>query len=334
MGLLDKFKKVVEKGRVEDDDVRRPRTKTLGGGKPVSINKAFYAQITDYFEQKIAADSVGQRMLFDMGYIIWMHPSDYAKIRQQLIAIIPAVVDQFYEIIKKNLPQYPNCIPGSPEWWIQVTPTDVIMGDDRQQLSDVVDVKPGEFIISSTYLSMRSLKSNVSQQANVSLSFCPNNSDTMKNVNINRDLLVGIEVSDDVMTIDFDFSKIGINPSSGVGKGPTNPNPFEMGTLSYTTSQGEAVYRIRDHSFIVSGSGDKRNQYNILVLPDDSLITGHLEFRYNQNEGRFEVAAYGTTRLNERLLAISTREDMHWIPVARNSKFLLGNNFGLKFKQI
>ena len=328
MGILDKFKKVVEKGRVEDDDDRRPAGQTTAGGKKLSVNQAFYTQITDYFEQKITADSVGQRMLFDMGYIIWMHPWDHEKIRQQLIAIIPEVVDQFYEIIKKHLPQYPKCIPGSSEWWFQVTPTDVILGDDREQLSDVMDVKPVEFIISSTFLSMRSLKSNVSQQANVSLSFCPNNSDTLKNVNINRDLLVGIEVKDDVMTIDFDFNKIGVTPEPETVK-----QLHGLGTLSYTTPQGEAVYNLRDRSFIVSGAGDKRNQYNILVLPDESLITGHLEFRYNQEKNLFEVAAYGTTRLNERLLAISTRDDMHWIPVARNSKFLLGNNFGLRFKQ-
>lgn len=324
MNFFKNLKNAVEKvGRVDDG------TKPMQPGVPRSINQAFFSQIIDYFEQKIESDSVGKRMLFDMGYIIWMHPSDYALIHQQLIAIIPEVVDAFYEIIGKKMNAYPKCIPGSPEWWFQVTPTDVIVNpDDRQQLREVIDIQPGQFVISSTYLSMRSLKSNVSQQANVSLSFCPNNSDTLQNVNINRELLVGIDVSDDVMTLDFNYSKLGINAATEEVQ-----QMHGLGTLTYTTPQGEAVYTIRDHSFVVSGAGDQRRQYNILVLPDDSLITGHLEFRYNQHDDRFEVAAYGPTRLNTRSLHLSSRDDMHWTPVSRNSSFLLGDNFGLKFKQ-
>ena len=295
-----------------------------------SINQRFYDDVINHFEGRIESASVGKRMLFDMGYIIWMHPDDYKKIRQQLIAIIPEIIDEFYEIINKRLDRYPKCLPSSKDWFFQVTPTDVIKDGDTG-LEELKEVEQGKFIISSFYFSMSRLKSNAKQQSDVTLSFCPQNSDTMKDVNINSNLLVGIEVEGDSYSIDFDPKRV---------KCPIDMTATLIehgyGELSYSRQGVIHRYTMVSKRVYVSGAEDNRADKIILSVPCAGVKTNHLEFRYDEVKNCFEVAAWGKTRMNEALLELSEQGNPKWYAVPKKSNFILGDGmevFSLMFEQ-
>lgn len=296
----------------------------------LSIEKRFYEEMLSYFKDVVDSHSTGKRMIFHMGYIVWFEPSDYNTLKDELLAIIPEVIEGFYDIIKERKNVYPNCIPSSLTWSIQATPTNVLTQNNADTgLIKSLVLKKGDFIISSTFHSIGRIASNVHQQANVTLSFRPQNSNTMKDMDVNKDLLLGIETICGVFTRDFDFKKAELNVARSEVCSTQG-----YATLKYSLNGADATYVIKGKSLFVSGPNDVREQNNVLVLPDENITTGHLFFRYVETEDYFEVAAYGYTVLNERVLKLSEPGEPIWYRVSTKASFLLGSGFGLKFNQI
>lgn len=295
----------------------------------MSIEKKFYSQIMDYFSKIVDERSVGKSMVIHMGYIVWVEPSDYDVIKEELIVIVPEVIDGFYDIIRQKKEQYPKCMPGSTEWFFQITPTSVVPKDGTIKVyKNLTNLKKGEFVISSTFHSVNRVWSNVHQSSNVVLSYRPQNSNTLNDMNVNRDLLLGIEALGGAFSQRFDYAKAGIE----VKKNDVY-TVLGFGSIKFNSGNGIATYSVKDKSFFVSGSADKREQYNVLVLPDERVLVGHLAFRYKEEEDNFEVAAYGQTVMNDRLLKLSTIDEPIWYKVSAKASFLLASSIGLTFIQ-
>lgn len=333
MGKLNKLKTVFEQviGKAKVDE--KTDEKMTAGGKGVSIEKKFYEEMVSYFREIVESRSVGKSMIFHMGYLVWLDQKDYDVLRDELIVLIPEVVDAFYDIIKEYIEEYPNSKPPSTEWFFQITPTSVVPKNE-DGMEEFVNLQRGKFIISSTFHSVKRW-SNVQAQDNVVFSFRPQNSNVMKDLNVNRDLLLGIEaLSRDgagIYAPKFDYGKCGLSKKSGM---EDDYGMREYATLKYSKGSQNVTYIVKNKSFFVSGSSDERKQYNVLVLPDESVEKGHLTFRYREEDNRFEVAAYGYTVLNERQLKLSTQDAIVWYKVSPKASFVLGDGFGLEFNQI
>lgn len=327
MKIKSFFEKLLNHAKV-DDGSKETKVKNKQVDKR-SIEKKFYESMISYFKDIIVERSVGKRMVFHMGYIVWLEPSDYAALRDELIVIVPEVVDGFYDIIKEQSRYYPKCVPASTDWFFQITPTDIVTKDNTGDgIDEIVNLKKGEFIISSTFHSMNRAWSNVQQQANVTLSFRPQNSNVTKDMNVNKDLILGIESLGGAFSQPFDYTKIGQSVSRTEVYGAHG-----FAKLEFKAEGGNATYTVKDRTFFVSGAADQRKQYNVLVLPDASVAVGHLAFRYKEDDDCFEVAAYGYTVLNERRLKLSTTDEPVWYRVSAKASFLLGDGVGLTYTQ-
>lgn len=295
----------------------------------MSIEKKFYSQMMDYFSKIVDDRSIGKSMVIHMGYIIWVEPSDYDVIKDELIVIVPEVIDGFYDIIRQKREKYPKCMPGSTEWFFQFTPTSVVpKAGTTGGVEELAKIKKGDFIISSTFHSVGRTWSNVQQSSNVVLSFRPQNSNTMKDLNINRELLLGLEALGGAFSQRFDYAKAGIEVNRDDAY-----NTHGYGMIKFSSGSGNATYQVKDKTFFVSGTADERKQYNVLVLPDERVIVGHLSFRYREGDDCFEVAAYGQTVMNDRVLKISTIDNPVWYKVSAKASFLLASSIGLTFIQ-
>ena len=325
------LEQVIRKAKVDENtDGKESR-----GGKPVSIEKQFYEEMVSYFKEIVESRSVAKRMVFHMGYIVWLEPTDYARLHEELIVLIPEVLDAFYDIIKEQRGEHPICIPPSTEWFFQITPTDVAPPKENE-MKEFVNLKKGNFIISSTFHTVKRW-SNVQTQDNVVLSFRPVNSDVMKDLNVNRDLFLGIETLGGAGTFakKFDYAKCGLSKNEAkMYESEEMYGVQEFATLKYSKGSQNVTYIVKNKTFFVSGSSDERKQYNVLVLPDDSVEKGHLTFRYREEDNRFEVAAYGYTVLNERQLKLSSQDAPEWYKVSPKASFVLGDGFGLEFNLI
>ena len=321
------FRRLIDRALVDEPDKKNKENNE----EAKSLGQKFYEDMGSYFESIIKGHSVGGRMIYHMGYIVWVHPDDHAKLRQELLLILPEVIDSFYDIINKYKERYSKIMPPSTEWFIQVTPSKIVTDfNPNGELNDIVNVKKGEFIISSTPFSPSRMISNVQTESNVVLSFRATNSDVNKDVNINMDIMLGVDNIGGAFTKYFDYGKVGIKPGSQETKSPAG-----LGVLKFNSGGNTAKYIILDKNFTVSGSADQRkNQRDVLILPDSSVVIGHLVFHYNDEINQFEVAAYAHTMLNETEMKISTvGGEKHWKRVSRKSSFLLGDGFGLTFEQ-
>ena len=322
------FEKLVKSGRV---DKNNPSNDSNGesGKENLSIGQKLYYEMQSYFSDLIDRRSTPKSIVFHMGYIVWIEPSDYLSIRDELVVIVPDIIDGFYDIIRERSNEFVRCIPPSTEWLFQITPSDRAPNASMNGgQDDFKEIKKGNFIISSTFHSISRAWSNVQQQPNVVLSYRPQNSNTIKDLDVNKELLLGIEALQGAIWVKFDYAKAGLSAnrddiysSQGYAK------------LKFSTDGKNATYIVKDKSFYVSGSADQRKQYSVLVLPDESVIIGHLSFRYRELDDHFEVAAYGHTVLNDRVLKISTIEEPIWYKVSAEASFLLGDGFGITFTQ-
>ncbi len=293
-----------------------------------SIGQQLYNDMLDYFNELIVHRSVGKRMVFHMGFIIWIKPSAYKSIKEELILIVPEIIDGFYDIIQEKLKFYPKCLPPSTDWFFQFTPTDIIPTNEANgNLNEIVNMDK-DYSISSTFHSPNHIGSNVKLLPNTVLSFRPVNSNTFKDVDINKDLLLGIESIQGAIWKHFEESKCGLTINRD---DIYSINGYA--TLKYNIGGIDAFSIVTDKHFFVSGPADGRKQSNVLILQDESVIVGHLAFRYSEKEDCFEVAAYGHTVLNDRVLKISTRDEPVWYRVAAKSSFLLGDGVGIEYVQ-
>ena len=101
MSKMNKIKtvlgQVLSKAKVDENaDEKRPK-----GGKTVSIERKFYEEMVSYFRAIVESRSVGKSMIFHMGYLVWLDKDDYAVLRDELIMLVPEVVDAYYDIIKE-----------------------------------------------------------------------------------------------------------------------------------------------------------------------------------------------------------------------------------------
>ena len=329
--MLDLLKslgeKLLNKSRVTVDDSTANSRQT----RATAIGQKLYDDMLAYFRDVITGHSVGKKMIFHMGYIVWFEQSDYTRLKDELVAIVPEVIDGFYDEIKAMKTKYPKCVPPSLSWSVQATPATFMVDHDTDgNMTELTELKPGEFVISSTFFSNGNLWTNVQQQPNVVLSYRPQNSNTMKEFDVNKNIFLGIDSVGGVISEKFDFTKAGLSEEVRAEVKARNSG---YATLKYSTSEGHKICPITDKSFYVSGLDDERNQPNVLKLPDKSIAKGHLIFRYNEADDSFEVAAFGHTVLNERLLEPSTPGNPHWNRVSKKASFIIGDNFGLEFIQ-
>ena len=327
--MLSIIQSAMERLRPSRDTGKTPEATPKGKDDGRSIEKRFYEEMVAYFRDLVVKRSVGKRMVFHMGYVVWLEPSDYHVLRDELIVIVPEVIEAFYDVLRECQKDYPKCTPGSTEWTIQISPTDIVLPEGgKNDLDEIIKLEKGQFIISSTFHSLKLSQSNVQQQPNVTLSFRPVNSDLTKDLNVNRELLVGLEARADAFIQKFDYVKAGLT---------ANPDQVYSihgyGTLKYSDKEGDAIYTIRDKEFFVSGPSDERVQSNVLVLPDSGVVKEHLAFRYDDGKDCFYVSAVGETILNERPVMLSRPGELVWHKVSKHASFLLAGGVGLEFDQ-
>lgn len=318
------FDSLFEKARVRTKEEEKNEAKA----DERSVGQMLYDDMLNYFKSLIEHRSVGKKMIFHMGFIIWIKPSAYKSIKEELVLIVPEIIDSFYEIIQEKLDRYPKCVNPSDDWFFQFTPTNIIPSNETNDVLKKIVQMNKYYEICSTFHSPNHIGSNVQLLPDTVLSFCPVNSNTFKDVDINKDLLLGIESIQGAIWKKFDPDKCGISLDRSAVYSLKG-----YATLKYQIGSVGASSKVTDKSFFVSGPADGRKQSNVLVLPDESIIVGHLAFRYNEKEDYFEVAAYGYSVLNDRVLKISTRDEPVWYRVAAKSSFLLGDGIGIEYVQ-
>ncbi len=296
-------------------------------------NQRLLDEFVEIFEYKLKDLSVGDKMLFPMSFSIIMHSTDYAKLKETLHFVTGQAVLKFYGIINKYSKEYSDTTEPAETWHFQISPSTldkIPLGDDQ-----TLDIHPGEITVmeSGIFSYKKEENSQVDVESSVRVSVRVKNSNVFKDININKDTLLGFNtLAEGVFT--FPYNIKGFNEKNTTPKKETTTISSEAGfaTLSYEDSGKSYTFTMKSSITNISGKDEVNTGKSVFKIGHTNLINQHIQVRYLQDDNRFEIAAYAPTRLNGRDLQISSINNPQWKELKNGSTIFANGEVKLTFK--
>lgn len=313
--LLDKLK-ADKQGIVEANDLL--------------TNKRLLEELSHHFKTVLEEESVGRRMLYPMSFNILMDPVDYEARKLSLPFILPEVVSAFYGIIDDMRIQYPNYTPPAKYWYFQFSSCQ--MNSIQTANSAPLIVRRGHITTVATLMSFDIKNANnVFVDSNTRVSIKLDDSNVMNDVNVNWNAIRNLDVlSDGVFTYEFDES---LNRDSQ--HIIDNSNMMEtngLAELSYSKVGHNYHFVMKDNLIHISGKNEMRRGRSFFILEDEHIKDSHVQIRYIANKKKFQLAAFGPTRLNSRKLDESKGGEVLWYDLANHSTIFINDEISVRFE--
>lgn len=293
-------------------------------------NKRLLEELTSHFKTMLNAESVGQRMLYPMSFNILMDPADYNNRRQSLPFVLPQVVSAFYGIIDDMRQEYPDYTPPAKYWYFQFSACQ--LGTIQTGDSTPLIVRKGHITTVATLLTFDIKEANnISVNNNTRVSIKLDDSNVMNDVNVNWNAIKNLDVlSDGTFTYNFDNTL-----SRDTQRITDNSNMAEVnGIAELSYSQGGRNYHfiMKDNLIHISGKNEMRKGRSFFILESSEIKDSHVQIKYLPSEKKFQIAAYGPTRLNSRKITESSGGDVYWHDLANNSSIFINDEISVKFE--
>ena len=293
-------------------------------------NKRLLEELTSHFKTMLNAESVGKRMLYPMSFNILMDPADYNNRRQSLPFVLPQVVSAFYGIIDDMRQEYPDYTPPAKYWYFQFSACQ--LGTIRTEDSTTLIVRKGHITTVATLLTFDIKEANnVSVNNNTRVSIKLDDSNVMNDVNVNWNAIKNLDVlSDGTFTYNFDNTL-----SRDTKRITDNSNMAEVNgiaELSYSRGGRNYHFIMKDNLIHISGKNEMRKGRSFFILESSEIKDSHVQIKYLPSEKKFQIAAYGPTRLNSRKITESSGGDVYWHDLANNSSIFINDEISVKFE--
>lgn len=293
-------------------------------------NKRLLEELTSHFKTMLNAESVGQRMLYPMSFNILMDPADYNNRRQSLPFVLPQVVSAFYGIIDDMRQEYPDYTPPAKYWYFQFSACQ--LGTIQTGDSTPLIVRKGHITTVATLLTFDIKEANnVSVNNNTRVSIKLDDSNVMNDVNVNWNAIKNLDVlSDGTFTYNFDNTL-----SRDTQRITDNSNMAEINgiaELSYSRGGHNYHFIMKDNLIHISGKNEMRKGRSFFIIESSEIKDSHVQIKYLPSEKKFQIAAYGPTRLNSRKITESSGGDVYWHDLANNSSIFINNEISVKFE--
>lgn len=293
-------------------------------------NKRLLEELTFHFKTMLNAESVGQRMLYPMSFNILMDPADYNDRRQSLPFVLPQVVSAFYGIIDDMRQEYPDYTPPAKYWYFQFSACQ--LGTIQTGDSTPLIVRKGHITTVATLLTFDIKEANnVSVNNNTRVSIKLDDSNVMNDVNVNWNAIKNLDVlGDGTFTYNFDNTL-----SRDTQRITDNSNMAEINgiaELSYSRGGHNYHFIMKDNLIHISGKNEMRKGRSFFILESSEIKDSHVQIKYLPSEKKFQIAAYGPTRLNSRRITESSGGDVYWHDLANNSSIFINDEISVKFE--
>lgn len=318
MGLIDKLL-----GKFAGDS----ETSTDG---PLS-NQRILVELSTHFKEVLTFESVGKRMLYPMSFNILMDPDDYADRKQALPFVLPEVVSTFYDIINEKRSEYTNFTPPAKYWYFQFSACKLSSVPNSNSATPVI-VRKGHIATVATLLShdIMGQASNTIVENNVKVSIKLDDSNVMTNSNVNMDAISKLDIiSDGTFIYNFDMELKRDTDKIRENSNLTGMNG--IAELSYSKGGRNIRFEMKDNLINISGKNEKRQGRSFFVIDSPNILDSHVQIKYLAPEHKFQIAAFGPTRLNSYQLEESSGGNVIWRDLANNSSIFINNEVRVHF---
>ena len=311
--FLDKFK--------ADKEAGEPSNSLL-------TNKVLLEELTAHFKTMLKSESVGKKMLYPMSFNILMDPEDYNARCQALPFVLPEVISAFYGIIEDMKKEYPDYTPPAKYWFFQFSTcqTNTIQSGTTPLL-----VRRGHLTTIATLPSfdIKNIK-NTSIDSNTKVSIKLDDSNVMNDSNVNLKAISSLDIiGEGTFTCDFDST---LNQDTQYIKDNSNLlSVIGLAELSYSHGGKNYHYTMIDNLIHISGMNEMRKGSSFFKIEDADIQDSHVQIRYLPEKKKFQIAAFGPTRLNSGKMKESNGGNIEWYDLANNSSIFINDVVSVKF---
>lgn len=292
-------------------------------------NKVLLEELTTHFKTVLKSESVGRRMLYPMSFNILMDPADYNARRQSLPFVLPEVVSVFYGIIEDMKQEYPDYTPPAKYWFFQFSACQ--MGSIQSGTLPLL-VRRGHITTVATLMTfdIRNIR-NISVDSNTRVSIKLDDSNVMNDVNVNMKAISSLDIiGEGTFTYNFDST---LNQDTHHIRDNSNMlSVIGLAELSYSHGGKNYHYTMIDNLIHISGINEMRDGSSFFKIEAENIQDSHVQIRYLPAEKRFQIAAFGPTRLNSGKMNESSGGNIVWYDLANNSSIFINDVVSVKFK--
>lgn len=295
-------------------------------------NKVLLDELVVHFKDQIDRLSVGERMLYPMSFNILLHQDDYASVKESFPFVLPEVVKEFYEVIKSKKKSYPNYTPVAKEWVFQFSScqlNDVSLADGNN-----VVVNKGHVTTLASLMAVDLRQKNTSVSANTRISIKLQDSNVMRDVNVNWDAISKIDIiGENYFRCKFDQSLNGKSVTMEAGEDTAADTGMRtLALLSYSKDGKNYTFQMIDNQIDISGPQGAEDVSSVFRLDQTGLLAPHVQIKYVPESKKFQFAVYGPARVNGREYELSQPGLVKWYTLANNSKIFINNEVSVKFE--
>jgi len=295
------------------------------GPGPVTNNDILH-ELVECFDNSCQTESVGSSLVFNMYYMVILHPDVYEQRLPSLPVVVKEAVKIFYKKLQDYRKHYEDIAPVSSHWQFRFGPATDFNGSkielhDRRVIGMLTGLKPGNFNGDRRHTAKVTMKSKATN--------------VFDKMDINLDVLRHIHFADSGnFTIKFNNE---LSLRTDVSK-PTRNYEQGFARIEYflgDKSRGD-VYLMKDTEIVIARREPENIGYSNYLLLDSQFVSNpHARIRLNESTGKFQIASFSIneTRVNEVIIARSDAASPRWFDLEPRSQVLLNGMVTLDFKQ-
>lgn len=293
-------------------------------------NKMLLEELTQHFKTMLEEESVGQRMLYPMSFNILMDPADYEARKHSLPFILPEVVSVFYGIIDDKRSQYPNYTPPAKYWYFQFSACR--LGEIPTANSIPLIVRRGHITTVATLMTFDIKNTNNTfVDSNTRVSIKLDDSNVMNDVNVNWNAIKNLDILGNDSFI-YNFDNTLSRDSQRIIENSNTREMNGLAELSYSSAGRNYHFIMKDNLIHISGKNEMRKGRAFFILDSEKIKDSHVQIKYIPSEKKFQMAAFGPTRLNSRKIDESNGGNILWQDLANNSSIFINDEISIKFQ--
>jgi len=294
----------------------------------VVTNNDILEELGACFDGSCSNESVGTSLMFNMHFLIILHPDVYEHRLPSLPVVVKESVKLFYKKLQVYRRSYEDISPVSPVWQFRFGPAADFNGEK---------ISPGYMKIIGMVTGARLDGFADERQSSAKVTMKSKATNVFDKMDLNLDVLRHIHFAENGnFTVRFsnELSLLSINASSKQTR--LKENGFARIEYFMGDQNKGGVYIMKDTEMVIARKEPENQGYSNYLLIDSAYVSNpHARIRFNENTGKFQIASFSSneTRVNEVVVTKSNAESPLWIDLDPGSQVLLNGIVTLEFKQ-
>ncbi|WP_162915828.1 FHA domain-containing protein [Paraflavitalea soli] len=290
-------------------------------------NNDILKELLDCFDDSCKTESVGASLVFNMHFLVILHPDVYEQRLPSFPVVVKEAVKMFYKKLEVYRKDYEDLSPVSSHWQFRFGPasdfnSERISPYDIKIIGMLTGIKTGSMSGERRHtakVTMKSKATNVFDKMDINL-------EVLRHIHFAESGNFTVKFSSDLSLGGGSLLRQARNMDSGLAR-----IEYFMGDKNKSDT-----YLMKDTEIVIARKEPENQGYSNYLLIESSYVSNpHARIRLNEATGKFQIASFSSneTRVNEVVIARSEAHSPRWFDLEPQSQVLLNGIITLEFKQ-